>query len=89
MWISQQEALSRLRDGVSTSLSIAYVSASAIYIFLAPIFIEEEANLEANVRLLPFLLTLLAPTLLQLAADTQSRSLDTVLYHILSCPSTW
>ena len=90
LWISKQGALSRLRDGVGTSLSIAYVSASALYTFsLHPFFIEAEPNLRVMFEFLPFLLTLLAPTLTLnlMAADTHNRSLDTWLALPISYPA--
>lgn len=90
LWIAQQGLLSRLRDGVGTSLSIAYVSASALYTFsLHPFFIEAEPNLRVMFEFLPFLLTLLAPTLTLnlMVNNTHHRSLDTWLALPISYPA--
>jgi ABC-2 type transport system permease protein len=90
LWISTQGLLSSLRGGVGTSLSIAYVSACAIYTFsLYPFFIEGEPNLRALFDFIPFLLTLLAPTLTLdlIATETQSRHLDIWLALPISYPA--
>ncbi len=90
IWIASRGLISSLRGGVGLSLSIAYVSACAVYTFsLYPYFIDGEPSLRPMFEFIPFLLTLLAPTLTLdiIAADRQNRQLDVWLATPISYPS--
>ncbi len=89
LWICFQELLGHLRGGVGPAFCIAYVSSSALYTFtLYPFFIEGEASLRAFFEFIPFIITLVAPSLTHelVAQEYQQKRLDQSLALPISYP---
>lgn len=81
--------VSLMRSGVGVSLSVAYISVSAIYIFwLYPLFAEGVVTTRPFFELTPLLLSLLAPTLTSelIAGERRAGRLDSWLALPLSYP---
>ena len=89
LWIAYQGLLIHLRGGVGPAFCIAYVSSSAVYTFtLSPFFIEGEPSLRAFFEFIPFILTIVAPSLTHelIAQEYQQKRLDQSLALPITYP---
>ena len=89
LWIAFQGLLINLRGGVGPAFCVAYVSSAAIYTFtLHPFFIEGEPSLRAFFEFIPFLLTIIAPSLTHelVAQEHQQKRLDQTLALPITYP---